>query len=158
MPSTAAFRPGHTALRRGRVSLASHLYLVTFTTHKRQPVFANDDRARSFCRALIDERLWRRSRCLAWVLMPDHWHGLISLGTGDDLSHLVGQLKANTSRCIRHQCPGTERLWGRSFHDHALRNDEQELLDHARYVVMNPVRAGLVRRVGDYPYWDAVWL
>jgi hypothetical protein len=28
----------------------------------------------------------------------------------------------------------------------------------ARYVVMNPVRAGLVSRVGDYPFWDAAWI
>ncbi|MFV3290267.1 transposase, partial [Pseudomonas sp. NY11955] len=28
----------------------------------------------------------------------------------------------------------------------------------ARYIVANPIRAGLVSRVGDYPHWDAVWL
>jgi len=28
----------------------------------------------------------------------------------------------------------------------------------ARYVIANPVRAGLAERVGDYPFWDAVWL
>ena len=32
------------------------------------------------------------------------------------------------------------------------------LRDVARYIVANPLRAGLVERVGDYPYWDAVWL
>jgi hypothetical protein len=28
----------------------------------------------------------------------------------------------------------------------------------ARYVVANPLRAGLVKRLGDYPLWDAIWL
>jgi len=28
----------------------------------------------------------------------------------------------------------------------------------ARYIVANPLRAGLVERLGDYPLWDAVWL
>jgi hypothetical protein len=28
----------------------------------------------------------------------------------------------------------------------------------ARYIVANPVRAGLVRRVQDYPLWDALWV
>ena len=32
------------------------------------------------------------------------------------------------------------------------------LIDVARYVIANPKRAGLVERVGDYPYWDAIWL
>ncbi len=27
----------------------------------------------------------------------------------------------------------------------------------ARYIIANPVRAGLVYSVRDYPYWDAVW-
>jgi hypothetical protein len=28
----------------------------------------------------------------------------------------------------------------------------------ARYIVANPLRAGLVRDIGDYSHWDAVWL
>ncbi|MBB5859537.1 hypothetical protein GGR69_001194 [Xanthomonas arboricola] len=28
----------------------------------------------------------------------------------------------------------------------------------ARYLIANPLRAGLVARVGDYPFWDAIWL
>jgi hypothetical protein len=28
----------------------------------------------------------------------------------------------------------------------------------ARYIVANPLRAGLVSRVGHYPFWNAVWL
>jgi hypothetical protein len=28
----------------------------------------------------------------------------------------------------------------------------------ARYIVANPLRAGLVEHLGDYPHWDAVWL
>jgi len=28
----------------------------------------------------------------------------------------------------------------------------------ARYIVANPLRAGLVESVRDYPHWDAIWL
>jgi hypothetical protein len=28
----------------------------------------------------------------------------------------------------------------------------------ARYIVANPLRAGLCRHLGDYPLWDSVWL
>jgi REP element-mobilizing transposase RayT len=28
----------------------------------------------------------------------------------------------------------------------------------ARYVVRNPVRAGLAKKTGDFPHWDAIWL
>jgi hypothetical protein len=35
---------------------------------------------------------------------------------------------------------------------------DQDLQVAARYIVANPLRAGLVKRVGDYPLWDAIWL
>jgi putative transposase len=35
---------------------------------------------------------------------------------------------------------------------------EDDLVGLARYLVANPLRAGLVQRIGEYPHWDAVWL
>jgi REP element-mobilizing transposase RayT len=49
------------------------------------------------------------------------------------------------------------RLWQPGYHDHALRREE-DLVATARYLVANPLRAGLVQHIGDYPLWDAVWL
>jgi hypothetical protein len=48
-------------------------------------------------------------------------------------------------------------VWQTSFHDHALRREE-DVLSVARFVVANPLRAGLVKSLRDYPHWDAVWL
>ena len=28
----------------------------------------------------------------------------------------------------------------------------------ARYIIANPLRAGLVEHIGQYPLWDAIWL
>ena len=50
-----------------------------------------------------------------------------------------------------------KRIWQSGFHDHALRREE-DLAQLARYIVANPLRAGLAQRVGDYPHWDAAWL
>jgi REP element-mobilizing transposase RayT len=108
-------------------------------------------------RAITDVRLWEGSRLLAWVLMPDHCHGLGELGRDDRLSSVVQRLKANTARQLRDARPGMGRVWAAGFHDRGIR-DEAGLTAAARYLVMNPVRAGLVRRVGDYPFWDAVWV
>ena len=35
---------------------------------------------------------------------------------------------------------------------------EEDLKMIARYIVTNPIRAGLVQKVGDYPLWDATWI
>jgi len=149
--------PGYRALRRGRASLHGQVYLVTFVTPGRQRWFAEWEAARSACRALVDPRSWRQSKLLAWVLMPDHCHVLLELGEGDELCRLVNRLKSHSARRLR--CEGVVggRVWADGFHDRALRRDEC-LVEAARYIVLNPVRAGLVRRVGDYPYWNAVWI
>lgn len=148
---------GHAALRCGRVSMSGRVYLVTFTTHGRQAWFADPEVARVVAGTTTDSRLWIGSDLLAWVLMPDHWHGLVGLGAHDYLPTLVQRLKSNTARHVRHMAPRLERLWAKGYHDHALRTDEA-VIEAARHLVMHPVRAGLVARVGDYPYWDAVWM
>ena len=89
--------------------------------------------------------------------MPDHWHGLVELGGADLLSTLVGRIKGSTSRAVNVSRAASGQVWARGFHDHAVRRDE-DVVSLARYVVRNPVRAGLARRVGEYPFWDAVWL
>jgi putative transposase len=147
---------GHAALRRGRTSAPGQVYLVTFVTRDRKPLFHDADAARDAARAITDRRLWYRSRLLAWVLMPDHWHGLIELGAMETLSTCIQRLKTNTARSIR---TGEQpyRVWAPGFHDRALRSGD-DLRVAARYVVSNPLRAGIVRSIGSYPYWDAVWL
>ena len=48
-------------------------------------------------------------------------------------------------------------VWRDGFHERAIRSHEN-LRAAARYLVANPVRAGLVASVADYPFWDAFWL
>ena len=81
--------------------------------------------------------------------MPDHVHWLLILN--GDLSEAVRRYKS----LVTHQVGA--RVWQRGFHDHGLRREE-DLRRVARYIVANPLRAGLVDNILDYPYWDAVWL
>jgi putative transposase len=149
--------PGHAALRRGRVSLSNTVYLITAISVNREPFFAHFAGACSAARCFEDAVLLRNSRMLAWVLMPDHVHWLLQLGEGDNLSDVVGRLKSASSRHSNRALGRTGSLWSTAFHDHALRK-EDDLPAVARYVVANPLRAGLAKRLGDYPFWNAAWL
>ncbi len=75
----------------------------------------------------------------------------------DELSILVNRLKGATARAINASLGVRGHVWSKGFHDRALRT-EGSLVDAARYIVRNPVRAGLAANVGQYPFWDAVWL
>lgn len=150
-------KPHAANLHRGRHSEPGRIYLVTTATAPRQPVFADFTLARRTIAELRRCDTLGRCRTLAFALMPDHLHWLLQLESGD-LSRLVGAFKAASAAGVNRlrRTPG-ETLWQRSLHDHALRRDE-DLASVARYVVANPLRAGLVDRVGDYPHWDAVWV
>jgi len=150
-------RPGHRALRRGRVSVPGQVYFVTTVCHGRQAHFASDSVARAGCRVLADPASWCDAVVLAWVLMPDHAHWLVELGEMTALPALVGRVKSRISRGAAGFGYRPSPLWARGYHDRALR-DGDDARAAARYLVGNPVRAGIVGQVGDYPYWDAVWL
>jgi len=150
-------RPGHKALRKGRVSLPNQIYLITTTTLNRQRFFDNFIAACAAARCFENTVILGDAKMLAWVLMPDHAHWLIALGHQDSLSIVVNRLKSSSSRLANLALERCGRLWEPGFHDHALRAEEA-LLDTARYIVANPLRAGLVKRVGEYPFWNAIWV
>jgi len=143
-------------LRKGRFSEAGRIYLVTFTTHRRAPRFLEWRHASVVAASLASSLNWGSAVLLCWVLMPDHWHGLLELGD-QPLDRVVGRAKARATLDWHARGSGEGLLWARGFHDHALRG-EDDLLRSARYIVANPVRAGLVRSIRQYPYWDALWL
>jgi REP element-mobilizing transposase RayT len=90
--------------------------------------------------------------------MPDHLHWLFSLGEKSPLSQVVGNVKRRSAyRVNEYKNMSSLPVWQSGFHDYALRK-EDEIRDVARYIVANPLRAGLVDKVGDYPFWDAIWL
>ena len=144
-------KPGHAALRNGRVSICNTAYQITTTTQNREPLFTHFPAACAAARCFEDLALLKSSRMLAWVLMPDHAHWLLQLGD------VVGRLKSASSRHSNRTLNRTGSLWSKAFHDHALR-EEEDLQAVARYIVANPLRAGLVKRIGDYPFWNAIWL
>jgi REP element-mobilizing transposase RayT len=94
---------------------------------------------------------------MAWVLMPDHLHWLIQLGDRHSLSEVIRMFKGRSSLAINTVLERAGAIWQRGFYDHALRREE-DVEDIARYIVANPVRAGLVRSVREYSLWDAKWL
>lgn len=145
-------------LRKGRHSEAHRAYFITTVIADRQ--------SRLFTDLLIGRLIVAEMRALhesaavnsfAWVVMPDHVHWLFQLGDEKSLSSVIQAFKARSAhrvnQCLNRQGP----LWQKSFHDHAIR-EEEDVKQIARYIVANPLRANLVQAIGDYPLWDAAWL
>ena len=125
-------------------------YFLTFCTSNRRRHFTSDG---AF--DLVLEQILRTApdfdmQMNVYCFMPDHVHLLADGRTEQaDLRQYVHQAKQRAGFEFAKKY-GT-RLWQPSFDDHVLRDDEATL-SVARYIIENPVRAGLVRSPLDYPY------
>lgn len=81
------------------------------------------------------------------VLMPDHLHALVAFAPGHTMQQVIRDWKRYTAR-------HSGIRWQRDFFDHRIRS-ESSRAEKWRYILENPVRAGLT----DHPEaWPYVWV
>jgi REP element-mobilizing transposase RayT len=119
------------------------VYHITARGNAREAIVADDvDRAR-FVEALKREVAQQRWKCHAWCLMDNHYHLLIET---PDANLVAGMRRLNqiyTQRFNRRHGRVGHVLQGR--YKSILVDKQHHLLELCRYVVLNPVRAGMVR-------------
>jgi REP element-mobilizing transposase RayT len=82
--------------------------------------------------------------------MPDHAHALVEgLTAASDLRMFVKSVKESSGRAYFRRAGHS--LWQEGYYEHVLRG-EDDALGIARYIVANPVRAGIVDDPLEYPY------
>jgi REP element-mobilizing transposase RayT len=150
------FQPHSRSLRAGRRSIEGQAYLLTSVTAGRERLFEDFWLGCLWCRTVTQPKLWNDARLIAWVLMPDHFHLLVELRAGATLPLPMRRVKNLTSLELG-RALGRRGIWQGGYHDHALRTSGV-VRAAARYLVANPVRAGLTESVASYPFWDAVWV
>lgn len=144
-------------LRKGRFSEAGRAYLVTTITHGREPLFSDLLSGRIVVRAMMHLDGQGKTQTWAFVVMPNHFHWLFSLGDQSSLPRVMHAAKGYSGLSINRLLGRKGPVWQEGYHDHAVRGEE-DLRELARYVVANPIRAGLVEKIGEYSHWDASWL
>jgi REP element-mobilizing transposase RayT len=97
-----------------------------------------------------------RTATLACVVMPDHFHWLVRLGWSASLPTVMRDVKSFSARSINARLARKGPVWQPGYHDHCVRLEES-LVRIASYVIANPLRAGLVCDLGDFPNWYADW-
>jgi REP-associated tyrosine transposase len=128
-------------------------YFLTVCTWQRERIFTNN--------AAVD-LVWEQFRytadaeffdIVAYCFMPDHAHFLLE-GRNDsaDFKRFVRLAKQRAGWRYRQRVGNP--LWQDSYHDRILRSAENTATI-AAYVLGNPIRAGLVERVEDYPFWGS---
>ena len=126
-------------------------YFVTTTAHRRVPLFQRADLAEIVLGALYDIRSRGRVKVHGFVVMPDHFHAIVSLPDEEDLPKIMHSLKSYTAHAINDARGAKGKVWQDVYYGYALRNLE-DARKKARYVLGNPIRKGLVEEFGSYQW------
>jgi REP element-mobilizing transposase RayT len=142
-------------LRGGRMSAPFQTYFVTKCVEARRPILAVPAAAEVVIESLAHVRRRGQIKLLAFVVMPDHYHAVLSLLPGHDLSDLMRRIGSYTANRIRRLLELDQPMWqADGFFDRACRNDK-EVYDAVEYVHDNPVRKGLMAVPEEWPFSSA---
>jgi putative transposase len=128
---------------------AERSYFVTFCVKNRAKVFADPRVAQIAVNVILRYRTVSRYFLYAYCVMPDHIHMLLKLRpAAGNLSTVVAVLKASIRHAAR---PFADVQFMRGFHDR-IKREHEDLHEFVKYMLRNPVRAGLVADASDYPF------
>jgi len=127
-------------LLRGRWSEPGAFYTLTTVALARARLFAARDAADAVSGSLRYCHESGLVDAVAWVVMPDHVHWIFALHQSR-LSDVAREFKSRSAREVNRLLGRTGQVWQAGCYDHRLRGND-DLREQARYVVMNPVRAG----------------
>jgi len=133
-----------------RIEYPGAIYHITSRGNARQPIF-RDDKDREVLLEILGVVVVRYNwLCHAYCLMNNHYHLLIETPEGN-LSQGMRQLNGIYTQRFNRKHTMVGHVFQGRFKA-VLVDKENYLLELCRYVVLNPVRAGIVKFPGKYKW------
>ncbi len=124
----------------GSVYDQGRAFFITINTHRKYPWFSQYSHLCQVSVQFIKElSSFHKIKIFAWCIMPDHIHLLIQ---GKNIINFIRLFKGRLTPIARSIEAG-QKLWQRSFFDHAIRK-EDSLHNVACYIWENPIRAKII--------------
>jgi putative transposase len=130
---------------------------TTFTTYRRRIL---TDSARTICLEVCLEGNGKRFTLHGAVVMPDHVHMVFTPLSDENgffsVADIMQAIKGASAHRINRALGGKGTIWQQESFDRVLRREER-IADKLDYILANPLRAGLARSLGEYPWvWPRV--
>ncbi len=139
--------------RLARIVVPGYPHHVTQRGNRNMKVFFNN-RDYAYYLGLLEEFCAKAgTEVLAYCLMPNHVHLVLTPSHEDGLRAALGETHRRYTRYINMREDWRGHLWQERFHSFVL--DETYLIACARYVELNPVRSKLVRSPEDWKWSSA---
>jgi len=134
--------------RKLRVQYRGALYHVIVRGNQRQKVFLDEEDYRQYQNRLITYQQRYSCTLYAYVLMSNHVHLLVEQGK-TPLSKIMQGLQQSYAIYFNRKYGTTGHLF-QGRYKAIICDKDAYLLELIRYIHLNPVRAGIVKRPGDY--------
>ncbi|PHS20065.1 MAG: addiction module toxin RelE [Kangiella sp.] len=137
-------------VRQARIEYSGALYHITSRGNAKQDIFVDDEDRLVFLETLRKAR--NRYNCIvyAYCLMDNHYHLLVETPDAN-LSQFMRQLNGVYTQKYNFSHSSTGHLFQGRFKS-ILVQEDLYLLELCRYIVLNPVRAGMVRSAKDWKW------
>ena len=121
-------------------------YFFTVVTNKRIKFFLDQDNVGNLYKAIKRVQKRQPFELLAYCILPDHWHLLLSLPEADNsYSQKIREIKRLTTYSLRKSMGIPElMIWQNRYWEHTIR-DENDLINCFNYIHYNPVHHQLVK-------------
>ncbi|HYX67635.1 MAG TPA: transposase [Terriglobales bacterium] len=129
-------------------------YFITASTYRKKPLLQSERTASLLVDVLYHYRSQGNYLLHEFVVMPNHFHLLITPASGTTLEKAMQLIKGGFSFRRGKELGLTGEMWETSFYDHRARSSAE----HAKlrnYIHENPVRRGLCERAEDFPFSSA---
>lgn len=133
-----------------RIEFTNALYHVTARGDRREDIFEDDQDRQMFLSTLEQVVTQFNWICHAWCLMDNHYHLLVQTPDGN-LSKGMRQLNGVYTQASNRRHRRVGHLFQGRFKA-ILVDSDAYLLELTRYVVLNPVRAGIAKKPSDWPW------
>jgi len=109
--------------------------------------------ARLFLQTLYSYRRQGKFELHAFVLMPEHFHLLLT-PKAITLERALQFIKGGYSHAVKENLKSPIEIWERGFTDHRIR-DAEDFVHHRMYIHQNPVERKLVAESSEFRYCSA---
>ena len=133
-----------------RLELAGGLYHVTSRGDRRENIYDNDGDREKWLENLGNTCRRFNWRCHAYCLMDNHYHIVIETAEAN-LSKGMRQLNGVYTQYYNRQHARVGHVFQGRYKGILVERDEY-LLELARYVVLNPIRANMIKNIEDWKW------
>jgi putative transposase len=129
-------------------------FFVTSKTSLGRAIFQAERMANLLIEVLRNYVVAGKFRLHDFVVMPDHFHLLMTLDRDMTVEKAVQLVKGNFSYRAKKELGYQREIWQKGFSDERVW-DRESFLRHRSYIDDNPVKAGLAKSAEEYPYCSA---